>query len=111
MLAPWIVAMLLITLRDLGVNLPGTNWKGQAHKVGALPAPADYLATFAIFTPLAFLEDSSSQGAQTLAKLIGWGWDLSIFFGAIDVANPLSKAPATPAVTATPTGGQKAAVA
>lgn len=92
-LPPWAVMLLLITVKDLGINLPGVKWaQGSAHRVNGLPLPADYMATFLIFAPLAVLGDSSSQSARTLAGVTGWAWVLASLLSAIDPTDPLNKA-------------------
>jgi len=104
MLAPWATEVVLITLRDLGIKLPGANWKGTGNRVGPLPAPADYLATFVLFAPLAFLSDNPT--AHTFAELMGWSIVLATFMGAIDISNPLSKGGTTQAPGTTTAGGR-----
>jgi hypothetical protein len=67
MLAAWGTEIVLITLRDLNVNLPGVTWKGTGNRVPpGIPAPGDYLATFIIMAPLAFLADTS--GGHEIAE-------------------------------------------
>jgi hypothetical protein len=87
MFAPWAVELTLITAKDLGVNIPGVKWAdGSAHRIGGLPAPGDYLATFLVFAPLAFLADTS---AHVLAETIAWGFVIASLLSLIDPTNPL----------------------
>lgn len=87
MFAPWALELSLITAKDLGVNIPGVKWaNGSAHRIGGLPAPGDYLATFVVFAPLAFLADTS---AHTLAETIAWGYVIASLLSLIDPTNPL----------------------
>jgi len=103
-MAPWAVELLLITLRDLGINPPGLKFKGKRHTVGNfLPAPGDFLATFIIFAPLAALENTK---AATLAKAIGWGYVLATLLGALDPADPVNLGKAKPPATTTTNGAQ-----
>jgi hypothetical protein len=95
MLAPWTAQVTLITLRDLGIKLPGSNWNGVGNKVGPLPSPADYLATFALFAPLAFLSDNPT--AHNFAELMAWAIVLATFMGAVNPSVPLSKGGTTAA--------------
>jgi hypothetical protein len=90
MFAPWALELSLITAKDLGVNIPGVKWaQGSAHRIGGLPAPGDYLATFLIFAPLAFLADTS---AHTLAEAIAWGYVIASLLSLIDPTDPLGTA-------------------
>lgn len=103
-LTPWAVELLLITLKNLGVNLPGIKWaQGSAHRVNGLPLPADYTATFIIFAPLAVLGDAG-PGAARFAGVTGWAWVLASLLSAIDPTDPLGKAQTNQTVP----GGAKA---
>jgi hypothetical protein len=97
-LAPFVTVITLITLRDYGVKPPGANWKGQGNLIGPFPAPGDYLAAMVLFAPLFALSDT--QSAHTFAELLGWAFTLSIYMGAVNASNPLSKAATPPATTA-----------
>jgi hypothetical protein len=93
MFAPWALELSIITAKDLGVNIPGVKWaNGQAHRIGGLPAPGDYLATFLIFAPLAFLADTS---AHELAEVIAWGYVLASLLSLIDPTNPIGSTAST----------------
>ena len=97
MFAPWALELTIITAKDLGVNIPGVKWaQGSAHRIGGLPAPGDYLATFLIFAPLAFLADTS---AHDVAEAIAWGYVIASLLSLIDPTNPIGKA--TSATSAT----------
>jgi hypothetical protein len=98
MLAPFATVITLITLRDYGVKPPGSNWKGTGNKIGPFPAPGDYLAAMVLFAPLFALSDTAN--AHTFAELLGWAFALSIYMGAVNASNPLSKA-ATPGLSTT----------
>ena len=77
--AAWGAALTLITVRDLGIAIPGvqTNPNCKPNRIGPLPAPGDYLATFVFFAPLSVLEGSSQQAAK-FANLLAWGWVLGL---------------------------------
>lgn len=86
-MTPWAVELLLLALRDLGINPPGLKFKGEKHTVGGfLPAPGDFLATFIIFAPLAVMAETK---AKNLATAIGWAYVLATLLGALDPADPL----------------------
>jgi hypothetical protein len=88
-LPAWLLEVLLITLRDLNVTLPGNlAFKSTGHSVNGLPLPADYVATFVIFTPLAFLSDTR---AKPVAAMLAWGYVLATALNAINATNPLNK--------------------
>jgi hypothetical protein len=86
-LAAWGAELLIITLRDLGVNPPGLTWSGGANRISGLPAPGDYLATFVIFAPLAVLSGNSST--HLFAEAVGWGYVIATLLGALNGSNPL----------------------
>jgi len=87
MLAAWAFELLLITLRDIGVTLPGgLAFKSSGHSVNGLPLPADYVATFVVFAPLSFLADTRARGIATMA---GWGLVLATLLNAVDATDPL----------------------
>jgi hypothetical protein len=90
-LVPWGVELALITARNLGVNIPGSKpWAtGSAHKVAGLPLPADYLATFLIFMPLAIAGDNPQFGS--IAALVGWGYVLATLLTSLDPTDPMGK--------------------
>lgn len=72
-LAPWVVAIALVTYRSVaGQGIPdkplGT----------ALPLPSEYVSTVVVFGTLGVLDSAAPQGS-TLWGLIGWGFDLAIF--------------------------------
>lgn len=111
MLAAWAAELTLITLRDMNINLPGLTWKSSGNRVGPLPAPGDYLATFVIFAPLAFAADTQ---ARPLAEALAWGYVLATLLQMIDPSNPTSKPtttaqPATTQAGTAPAGGGKPA--
>ena len=89
MLAAWGAELALITARDLGINPPGLQFKGTGHRIAGLPAPGDYLASAIIFAPLSLL---AGTRAHALAEAIGWAYVLATLLGAVDGANPLSRA-------------------
>jgi hypothetical protein len=88
MLAAWGTELVLITLRDLNISLPGVKWKGTGNRIPpGIPAPGDYLATFVIMAPLAFLADTS-QG-HLIAETLAWGFVLATLLSGINPSNPL----------------------
>lgn len=90
MLAAWATELTLITLRDLNINLPGVTWKGTGNRIPpGIPAPGDYLATFIIMAPLAFLSDTSS--GHNIAEALAWGFVLATLLSGIDPSDPLGK--------------------
>lgn len=107
--AAWGATLGLITVRDLGLNIPGIKMsaKCKGNRIGSLPAPADYLATFIVFVPLSLLEGSSNPQGAKLANLLGWGWLLGVvLMPCLGTSNPTGKAPArtTPATPPPPAG-------
>lgn len=89
MFGAWALELLLISLRDLGVTLPGKlAFTSKGHTVNGLPLPADYLATFIIFAPLSALAETR---AKSLATAIAWAYVLATLLNAIDATNPLHK--------------------
>ena len=86
-LAAWGAEIVIITLRDLGVNPPGLTWTGGANRISGLPAPGDYLATFVIFAPLAVL--SGNPKTHLFAEAVGWGYVLATLLGALNGSNPI----------------------
>ncbi len=102
MFGAWALELVLITLRDLGVTLPGKlAFSSKGHAVNGLPLPADYLATFIIFAPLAALADTR---ARPLATTLAWGYVLATALNAIDATNPTAK-PGSAAAKSTAQGG------
>jgi len=90
MLAAWAVELILITLRDFNVTLPGNiAFKSQGHTVAGLPLPADYAATFMAFAPLAALAQTKAKGVATAAA---WGLVIATALNAFDATDPLNKA-------------------
>jgi hypothetical protein len=101
MLAAWGTEIVLITLRDLNVSLPGIKWKGTGNRIPpGIPAPGDYLATFIIMAPLAFLADTS--GGHDIAEVLAWGFVLATLLSGIDPSDPLGKSTAPVATQAAP---------
>ena len=108
----WGATLAVITLRDLGINIPGLKMNSacKGHRIGGLPAPADYLATFIVFAPLAMIEGSSGGQWAKAASLFGWAWFLGVVaLPCLGTSNPTGKttaapAPSTPGPSA-PTGG------
>jgi len=80
MLASWGATLAVITVRDLGLNIPGLkmNPACQGNRIGGLPAPADYLATFIVYMPLALMEGSGNAQVAKFASLFGWAWFLGV---------------------------------
>jgi hypothetical protein len=93
MLASWATEIVLITLRDLQISPPGITWKSQGNRIGPLPAPGDYLATFVIWAPLSFLADTK---AAPVAEAIGWAYVLATLLNLFNPSNPLSTGTSTP---------------
>lgn len=88
MLAAWGTELVLITLRDLNISLPGVKWKGTGNRIPpGIPAPGDYLATFVIMAPLAFLSDTS--GGHEIAEALAWGFVLATLLSGINPSDPV----------------------
>ena len=93
MLASWGATLAVITVRDLGINIPGLqqNPKCKGHRIGGLPAPGDYLATFIVYAPLMALSGRGGQAAR-FADLFGWGWFLGVVaLPCLGTSNPTGK--------------------
>ena len=91
MFAAWFTEIVLITLRDLNISFPGSKTlalKSQGHTVNGLPLPADYLATFVVFAPLALLADTR---AKNVATALGWGLVIATLLNATNATNPAAK--------------------
>lgn len=92
MMAAWATELILITLKDLGINIPGVKWaNGSANRVNGLPLPADYLATFLVFGVLAVIDDAS-PAAHKFATWTAWGVVVASLLSGIDPTDPLGKA-------------------
>jgi len=89
MLAPWATTVTLITLRDYGINVPGTQWKTKGNLIAGLPAPGDFLLTFPYFGLLAFLSDNPKT--HTLAELMGWAVPLAMVLVGLNPSAPVTK--------------------
>lgn len=91
MMAAWATELLLITLKDLGINPPGIKWaKGSPNRVNGLPLPADFVATFIVMAPLAALAEVPS--ARGFATAAAWAFVLASLLSAIDPTDPLGNA-------------------
>jgi len=101
-LASWATELVLITLRDLNVSPPGITWKSTGNRIGGLPAPGDYLATFVIWAPLTFMADTK---AAPVAEALGWAYVLATLLNLINPSNPISSTNATTQASGTTTAG------
>ena len=112
MMGAWGATLAVITLRDLGINIPGLKMNSacKGHRIGGLPAPADFLATFIVFAPLAMIEGSSDAQWSKAARLFGWAWFLGVVaLPCLGTSNPTGKT-STPATKGnTPGPSQKVA--
>ena len=111
MMGAWGATLAVITVRDMGLKIPGLqqNPNCKGHRIGGLPAPADFLATFVVFAPLAMIEGSGNAQGARFATLFGWGWFLAVVaLPCLGTSNPKGtpKAPAkAPAGHTGTTGG------
>lgn len=113
MMGAWGATLAVITLRDLGLNIPGLKMNSacKGHRIGGLPAPADYLATFIVFAPLAMLEGSGSAQWSKAANWFGWAWFLGVVaLPCLGTSNPTGKSTTTSTASGNAPGpSQKAA--
>lgn len=94
MLASWGATLALIAIRDLGLNIPGLmqNSACKGNRIGALPAPADFLATFIVYAPLAIVAGSGNAQAAKFANLFGWAWFVGVVaMPCLGTSNPTGK--------------------
>jgi hypothetical protein len=99
MMGSWGATLALITVRDMGIKVPGFNLSNcSGHRIGGLPAPADYLATFLVYAPLAMLEGSGNPQAPKLANILGWGWFMGVvLFPCLGTSHPTGQKKSTTA--------------
>lgn len=89
--AAWGFELFLITLAAIApnaLNSLGLKFATSVGKIGPLPAPSAYLATFIIFAPLSVL--GTNPKFSTLASVIGWGFVLATLLSVIDPTDPLN---------------------